>query len=156
MEPLEADAFLRRLRNRLDPGDVLLLGTDLVKDQHVLLAAYNDAAGVTARFNLNLLARINRELGGHFDLRAFRHDAVWNKKKSRIEMYLESTREQQVTVDALNLRVPFARGERIHTENSHKYTVRGARQMLHAARFAPQRTWTDQKHWFAVHWAAAA
>ena len=153
MERREADGFLRKLRARLDPGDALLLGTDLVKDREILLAAYNDAAAVTARFNLNLLARINRELGGHFDPNAFRHDAVWNPRQSRIEMYLESLRQQHVAIDALGLRIPFARGERIHTENSHKYTVRGARQMLRQAGFAPQATWTDERKWFAVHFA---
>ena len=99
------------------------------------------------------MARINRELGGHFDVRAFRHDAVWNARKSRIEMYLESRREQRVAIDALGLRIPFARGERIHTENSHKYTVRGARQMLREAGFTPQHTWTDERKRFAVHFA---
>src|SRR6185437_10350974 len=110
----------------LAPGDALLLGADLVTAQRLLLAAYNDAAGVTACFNLNLLGRINRELGGRFDLRGFRHEAIWNPKKHRIEIYIESLRDQTVGIDALGLRVRFARGERIHTENSHKYTVTGA------------------------------
>lgn len=153
MEQIEACAFLRRLRSRLDPGDALLLGTDLVKDHDVLLAAYNDSSGVTAHFNLNLLARINRELGGHFDLGAFRHIALWNEKQSRIEMYLESLRDQEVPIDLLRMRLHFSRGERIHTENSHKYTVRGARRMLREAEFEPVATWTDAKGWFAVHLA---
>ena len=151
----EADDFLRRVRARLSPGDSLLLGTDLVKEPRLLLAAYNDAAGVTARFNLNLLARINRELDGHFDLRSFRHLAVWNARSSRMEMYLESLRDQQVRIGALGITVPFARGERIHTENSHKYTVRGVRRMLRATGFEPRSTWTDAQRWFAVHWADA-
>ena len=153
MDREEADRFLRRLRTRIGPGDALLLGADLVKDSRTLLAAYNDRAGVTARFNLNLLARINRELGGHFDLSTFRHIAVWNAKESRIEMYLESSREQRVAIDLLGMRVHFACGERIHTENSHKYTVRGASQMLRHAGFLPTQTWTDHKRWFAVVYA---
>lgn len=153
MQAEEAHDFLRRLRSHLDTGDALLLGTDLVKDREILLAAYNDAADVTARFNLNLLARINRELGGHFDLGSFRHLAVWNAKRSRIEMYLESLREQEVAIDLLRVSVRFRRGERIHTENSHKYTVRGARRMLRAAGFVPDTTWTDLKRWFAVNFA---
>ena len=151
MEHEEACDFLHRLRSRLDAGDALLLGTDLVKDRAVLLAAYNDPSGVTARFNLNLLARINRELGGHFDLGAFRHIALWNAKQSRIEMYLESLREQEVAIDLLRMRIQFRSGERIHTENSHKYTVRGARSILTQVGFTPLATWTDEKKWFAVH-----
>ena len=153
MERDEASAFLRRLRSRLHPGDALLLGTDLVKDRDILYAAYNDRAGVTARFNLNLLARINRELGGHFELDRFRHIALWNAKESRVEMYLESLREQEVAIDLLRMRIHFGRGERIHTENSHKYTVRRSRAMLRDAGFSPLATWTDAKQWFAVHFA---
>ena len=155
MESEEAAEFLRRLRSRLAPGDAFLLGTDLVKDPRILLSAYNDAAGVTARFNLNLLARINRELGGHFDLSAFRHIAVWNSRRQRIEMYLESLRDQEVAIDILGRRVHFARGERLHTENSHKYTMFGARLLLRDAGFQPLRTWTDDRKWFAVHFANA-
>ncbi len=151
MEAEEAGEFLRRLHSRLDPQDALLLSTDLVKDRAVILAAYNDSAGVTARFNLNLLARINRELGGHFHLDGFRHTAIWNENESRIEMYLESLRAQEVVIDLLRMQVRFARGERIHTENSHKYTVQNARAMLRAAGFAPVRTWYDEKKRFAVH-----
>ncbi len=151
METEEASDFLRRLRSRLDAGDALLLGTDVVKDRDILLAAYNDSSGVTARFNLNLLARINRELGGHFDLGTFRHIAIWNPKQSRIEMYLVSLRDQEVSIDLLRMNVHFSRGERIHTENSHKYTVRGARSMLTTTGFTPIATWADEKKWFAVH-----
>ena len=153
MEEEEANAFLKTLASRMSRGDALLLGTDLVKDQDVLLAAYNDAAGVTARFNLNILERINRELGADFDTDSFLHDAIWNANKSRIEMYLESTRDQQVML-APGTRIRFARGERIHTENSHKYTVRGVQAMLRRAGFAPQSVWTDDKNWFAVTWSS--
>ena len=155
MDPEESADFLRRVRSRLAPGDAFLLGGDLVKDRSTLLAAYDDAAGVTARFNLNLLARINRELGGSFDLRTFRHVALWNAKQSRMEMYLESVREQRVRIEAVDISVPFAKGERIHTENSHKYTVAGARRMLRAAGFSPRAVWTDSRKWFSVHWAEA-
>ncbi len=149
----EAARFLLNLRRHLSAGDSLLLGTDLAKDRSVLLDAYNDAAGVTAAFNLNVLARINRELGGRFDLRSFRHIAVWNEKQSRIEMHLASTRAQTVDIRDLRLSIRFERGETIHTENSYKYTVEGARTMLRDAGFAQVETWTDAKKWFAVHWA---
>lgn len=149
----EAARFLARVRSRLTPEDSFLLGTDLVKDRRTLLAAYNDAAGVTARFNLNLLARINRELGGHFDLSRFRHEAVWNEHAARIEMYLVSTREQVVAIDALNTEIELMRDERIHTENSHKYTVARARRLLRGAGFDQVKTWCDEKKWFGLHWA---
>jgi L-histidine N-alpha-methyltransferase len=149
----EAARFLYDVRRQLAPGDALLLGTDLVKDTAVLLDAYNDAAGVTAAFNLNVLERINRELGGHFDPRSFRHLALWNREQSRIEMHLQSTRAQVVPIDALQLCVRFAAGETIHTENSHKYTIAGAQEMLREAGFAGVETWTDPQQWFAVHWA---
>ncbi len=147
----QAQHLLSAVRGQLDPGDTLLLGMDLVKDVSRLLAAYDDAQGVTARFNKNLLARINRELGGQFDLKSFRHLAVWNAAQSRVEMYLESLREQEVRIDLLGLRLRFDAGERIHTENSHKYTVARGRAMLQAAGFEVVRTFTDQQSWFAVH-----
>ena len=153
MDPEVAADFLHRVRARLAPGDAFLLGADLVKDRRTLVAAYDDAAGVTAQFNLNLLARINRELGGHFDLRTFRHIALWNSKQSRIEIYLESEIEQRIRIDALDVSIPFASGERIHTENSHKYTISGVRRMLREAGFTPRAVWTDPKKWFSVHWA---
>ncbi len=152
MESGEAGAFLRRLQSRMTPGDGLLLGTDLVKDREILLAAYNDSAGVTARFNLNVLARINRELGAGFDVSSFRHEAVWNAKKSRIEMYLVSTRAQEVRL-APGVMIYFEAGEKIHTENSHKYTIRDVGKMLRKAGFMPRHTWMDERKWFAVTWA---
>ncbi len=152
-EPQEAIALLTRLRRRLTSGDVFLLGTDLVKDASLLVPAYDDTRGVTAEFNKNVLARINRELGGGFDLSAFRHVAQWNPRASRMEMYLESTCPQRVPIAALGLELPFAAGERIHTENSYKYRVDGVHAMLRAAGFEPQRTWTDDRNWFSVHLA---
>jgi dimethylhistidine N-methyltransferase len=152
-EPQEAQALLQRVRAGLRPGDALLLGVDLAKDEPTLLAAYDDAAGVTARFNLNLLARLNRELAANFDLEAFMHRAHWNAAESRMEMYLVSRAAQRVRVAALDLEVEFAAGESMHTENSYKYRPGQAEALLAAAGFAPVKTWTDARGWFAVHLA---
>jgi len=149
----QAQALLCGIRSELAPGDALLLGMDLVKDVSLLAPAYDDPQGVTARFNKNLLGRINRELGGQFDLESFRHIAQWNPQQSRMEMYLESVRAQQVRIDLLGLTLDFAAGERIHTENSHKYTVESGRKMLESAGFTVSRTFTDEQRWFAVHLA---
>jgi dimethylhistidine N-methyltransferase len=155
-EPQQAARFLQRVRRSLAPGDALLLGFDMVKDAQVLHAAYNDSAGVTERFNKNLLARINRELGGHFDMHTFRHIACWNRDHSRMEMYLESTREQVVRIDLLETEVRFGAGERIHTENSYKYTPSMIQAVLANGGFTLERTWKDSRHWFAVHLARVA
>lgn len=155
-EPMQGLDLLRRVGRRLAPGDRLLLGTDLRKDPAVLVPAYDDARGVTARFNKNVLARINRELGGSFGLEKFRHLALWNERESRIEMHLESLADQVVRIAALGSDVPFTQGERIHTENSYKYTVPGVRQMLAAGGFDVEHTWTDRRGWFAVHLARLA
>ena len=122
----------------------------------MLLAAYDDAAGVTAAFNKNVLARINRELGGHFDLDRFRHVARWNERASRIEMHLESIGAQEVTVDALGLRVRFEAGETIHTESSVKYDLPGVERLLAAGGFRLEETYQDAERRFAVHLARAA
>jgi L-histidine N-alpha-methyltransferase len=148
--PDEAVRLLRRARTGLKPGDSLLLGVDLVKEDSILLAAYDDAAGVTAAFNRNLLARLNRELGANFDPQAFAHRAVWNGAECRIEMHLESLVPQTARLAALELQVYFAQGERIHTENSYKYLPGQAEAMLAAAEFAPAANWTDARGWFAV------
>jgi len=121
LERDEAGSFLAGLRSRLSSGDRMLIGIDLVKGREVLEGAYNDEAGVTAEFNLNLLARINRDLGGAFDLDKFRHLAVYKAEKGRVEMYLQSLCDQTVSIESLNMKVSFREGERIHTENSHKY-----------------------------------
>ena len=149
-EPHEALRLLQRLRASLRPGDSLLLGVDLVKDEKTLLAAYDDAAGVTAAFNRNLLCRLNRELAADFDPAAFRHRAVWNASESRIEMHLESRRAQRVRLPALDFEVDFAPGERIHTENSYKYAPGQTESLLSDAGFSPSATWTDPQGWFAV------
>jgi dimethylhistidine N-methyltransferase len=151
----DATRVLRRVRGVLASGDALLLGTDMRKHESILLPAYDDAQGVTVEFNKNMLARINRELGGHFDLNRFRHIARWNSDASAIEIYLESTCNQRVAIDALNLRVPFSAGERIHTENSFKYTMPQITRMLETCGFTRERTWSDERNWFTVHLARA-
>jgi L-histidine N-alpha-methyltransferase len=154
-EPEEASDLLHRMRAHMEKGDYLLLGTDLVKDTSVLLPAYDDAQGVTARFNKNVLARINRELGGNFVLDLFRHVALWNPECSRIEMHLESKLDQMIKIKLLGLEVPLKQGERIHTENSYKYTIAGVRDFLLSTGFEIESTWTDEKSWFGTHLARA-
>lgn len=149
-EPRAAEQLLQRLRAGLGPGDGLLLGADLIKDEAALLAAYNDAAGVTAAFNRNVLVRLNRELDANFDPEAFAHHAIWNASESRIEMHLESRVAQRVRLAALDLEVDFAAGETIHTENSYKYAPGAAQAMLANAGFSPVGRWTDARGWFAV------
>jgi L-histidine Nalpha-methyltransferase len=147
-EPHEAAAFLKNVRQSLAAGDALLIGFDLIKDADVLDAAYNDAAGVTARFNKNMLARINRELGGTFDLDGFEHVAFWNRRRSRIEMHLESAYEQTVWIEDLGRGFHFDRGERIHTENSYKFNPSSIERLLRRSGFKPEKSWTDSKGWF--------
>ncbi len=151
----EASALLRGLRDALGSGTWLLLGTDLRKDPQVLVQAYDDAAGVTAAFNRNLLARINRELGGHFLLDRFRHVARWNDAASRIEMHLQSTVRQEVVIDGLGLCVRFEAGETIHTESSIKYDGPRVQRLLGAAGFAIDLTFHDAAQRFALHLARA-
>jgi dimethylhistidine N-methyltransferase len=145
-----AAQFLDRIRAVLDPGDLLLLGADLVKPEPELLLAYDDPLGVTAAFNRNLLVRINRELGADFDLAAFHHQAVWNRDERRIEMHLVSRRDQQVRIAAAGVTVAFARGERIWTESSYKYEPDGVVEMCAEAGFATRDQWIDSKARFAL------
>ena len=152
-DPDSAVEMLIQVRSQLTPGDALLLGTDLVKDPAILVPAYDDAQGVTAQFDKNILARLNRELGANFDLDFFRHIAVWNPEKSRIEIYLQSLRPQAVDLGLLNSRVQLANGERIHTENSYKYTMPMVREMLELSGFSLDATWFDHRTWFALHLA---
>ena len=147
-EPQEAEQFLKRVRASLQTGDALLLGFDMVKDAKVLHAAYNDVAGVTAQFNKNVLARMNRELGADFDLHEFNHVAFWNPRKSRIEMHLESLYEQTVWVEDLGRGFHFDRGERIHTENSYKFNTASIKRLLRRSGFKLEKNWTDPKGWF--------
>jgi len=149
----QAIGMLRRIRRSLQAGDALLLGTDLAKSSKILVPAYDDAQGVTARFSKNILARLNRELEADFDLDAFKHVALWNKRCSRMEIYLESRLAQSAFIAAIDMDVQFAAGERIHTENSYKYTDEMICSILRESGFRLERTWTDPKHWFGVHLA---
>lgn len=147
----EAAQFLRRVRATMSPRDRLLMGVDLRKDRAVLERAYDDARGVTAQFNLNLLARINRELDGHFDLTKFRHRAVYREDMGRIEMYLDSVCAQQVAIDRLGLKVPFAPGEAIHTENSYKYSFAEIEELAAGAGLSVEQRWLDNERRFSVN-----
>ncbi len=148
-DPDDATTFLRALRAVLQPGDALLLGTDLKKEKSILEAAYNDALGVTSAFNLNVLARINRELGGQFDLHGFKHKAVYNEDEGRIEIYIESRRSQLVKIRGLDLEVQFAAGELIHTENSYKYDLADVARLAAKTGFACARSWLDSQKRFS-------
>lgn len=150
--PPEALSFLQSAA-RLLRGGGLLLGVDLVKDPALLHAAYNDSQGVTAAFNLNLLRRANAELDTDFDLDGFTHAAFYNAPLQRIEMHLVSRRAQTVTLRGE--RFSFAEGETIHTENSHKFTVDGLREIAVKAGFTPAAVWTDPDRLFSVHWLRA-
>jgi L-histidine Nalpha-methyltransferase len=141
--------FLREVRNILEPGDALLLGTDLEKDVKAQLLAYDDPAGVTAAFNLNVLARINRELGADFDLARFRHEARWNAVERRIEMHLRSTQRQCVRVPAAGLRVLLNEDETIWTESSHKYRPEEVVGMAEQTGFRCEGQWIDEEWPFA-------
>jgi L-histidine Nalpha-methyltransferase len=143
------DDFLREVGEILEPGDALLLGTDLEKDVAAQLLAYNDPAGVTAAFNLNLLARINRELGATFNLARFQHEARWNDENKRIEMHLRSVQEQSVEIRAANLRLTFRDGETIWTESSHKYRAEEVVQMAECTGFRCEGQWIDSEWAFA-------
>jgi dimethylhistidine N-methyltransferase len=148
-EPHDAAAFLRHAGRMLGKGSVLILGVDLVKATEVLNAAYNDAAGITAAFNRNLLRRMNRELDADFDLDTFSHRAFFNPGQSRIEMHLVSARQQSVTV--AGRRFTFEAGESIHTESSYKYTLDNFRALAREAGWRPLEAWTDADGYFSVH-----
>jgi len=141
--------FLTQMRANLRPGDLFLIGFDLVKDLETMLNAYDDATGVTAAFNLNLLNRINRELDADFDLRAFAHEAIWNSEQRRIEMHLLSGREQTVSVGALEMPFRFEAGETIWTESSHKFLESELTELAYSGGFHPVRVWTDRLWPFA-------
>jgi len=147
-EPHEAAAFLAHAARILGPGAVLIIGVDLIKSTDVLKAAYNDKAGVTAQFNLNLLKRINRELGGTFNLDTFEHHAVYNRERNRIEMHLASLKRQKVKVAGES--VDFRAGETIHTENSYKYSVESLSALARGAGWLPAAAWTDADKYFSI------
>jgi dimethylhistidine N-methyltransferase len=140
-EPHDAAGFLRHVGRMLGLGAVLIIGVDLVKSSEILNAAYNDAAGVTAAFNLNLLARINRELGADFNLGSFEHHAFYNRERHRIEMHLASCKRQKVHVGGMT--IDFRAGETIHTENSYKYTVDSFGALARGTGWTPRQVWTD-------------
>ena len=154
---LDRDAshrFLVQVRETLGPDARFLVGADLRKDRSILLPAYDDAQGVTAAFNMNLLSHLNREIGSDFDLDRFEHRAVWNDAEGRIEMHLVSRGRQVVTIDGRS--VSFAPDETIHTENSYKHTIPGFLAMAEAAGWKSERVWTDARDLFSIHLLASA
>ena len=150
----EAGVFLTNATRVLGPGSTFLIGVDLQKSLDILIPAYDDARGVTASFSLNLLSRINRELDGDFDTDRFAHRAVYNAHEGRIEIYLESLADQ--AVDVLGQRFDFTKGERIHTENSHKYSIEGFQDLARRSGWEPAEVWTDDADLFSLHLLRAA
>jgi dimethylhistidine N-methyltransferase len=146
----EAQAFLLNAGKVAGSGGAMLVGVDLKKDTSTLNAAYNDAQGVTAAFNLNVLRRINRELGADFDLESYRHHAYYAENASRIEMHLVSTRVQEVRIDGRTFQ--FSAGETIHTENSYKYSIEDFQRLARSAGFEPEHHWTDAQGLFSIHY----
>ncbi len=148
--PSEAKQFLMHFSDNLQVGDGLLIGVDLVKDTDVLEDAYNDAANITADFNLNLLHRINNELGGNFPLNSFSHKAIFDREKGRIEMHVVSNESQQI--DIADQSFSFHENETIHTENSHKYSVQQFSELAQKAGFKHEKTWQDEESLFSVNY----
>jgi len=149
LAPPDAETLLKIFGHSLGEGSRLIIGVDLKKDPRVLVDAYDDAQGVTAAFNLNLLYRINRELGANFDAEGFRHRALYDPAKGRIEMHLVSVHDQQVDICDRSFR--FKRNESIHTENSYKYTLDQFRNVARASGWRPARIWCDERNQFSVH-----
>ncbi len=149
-EPPVAQEILQRAAGLLEPGGAFLIGTDLQKDEKILLAAYNDAGGVTEAFNLNLLERMKAELAAEVDLDAFAHEAIYNTDLNRIEMHLRATRSTTIRVGGKDF--AFAPGETIHTENSHKFTIAGFQEIARKAGFDTSHFWTDERELFALHY----
>lgn len=144
-----AAKFLSDVRSQLEPGDALLLGADLVKPVPRMIAAYDDSIGVTAAFNKNMLARINRELSANFDIRRFTHEVRWSREHRRIEMHLRSAGEQSVSISAIDLTISFEDGETIWTESSHKFDAAELLSMASGAGFAQETCWVDREWPFA-------
>lgn len=156
---LDADEsvnLLGEVRRAIRPGDALLLGADLKKSRDILIPAYADALGVTAAFNLNLLVRINRELGGNFNLDKFEHRALYNEERGRVEMHLFSREAQAVRIGGIDLEVDFKSGESIHTENSYKYSAEDFRELAAATGFQLERSWFDRSRRFSLNLFSAA
>jgi dimethylhistidine N-methyltransferase len=154
MERERCRAFLRHTRDMFEEGDGFLIGVDLRKDRNILEPAYNDADGITAAFNMNVLRRINQDLGGTLELRNFRHFAHYNEELGRVEMHLESLRDQEFTIDGQSFSMKA--GETIHTENSYKYGVKEFTEAAEAAGYWSVQVWQDQKSLFSIHYLAAA
>lgn len=150
LSPAETDVFLAGVRGALAPGDHFLVGFDLQKDVSVIEAAYNDAKGVTADFNLNMLRHLNRRFDGNFELDRFVHEAFYNSQEDRIEMHLRSLDEQRVTLGALGLEIAFARGESVRTEISRKFDLDAVATVFRADGLEPVENWTDAKRWFGL------
>lgn len=149
LAPCAAGRLLTTMHSLLSPGGRLVIGVDLKKDARKLVCAYNDAAGVTASFNLNLLERINRELEGSFDLDSFRHKAIYDPREGRVEMHIVSVKDQAVQI--LGQWFKFLAGETIHTENSYKYSIGQFQELARSAGWMPRRVWTDEGNLFSVH-----
>ena len=147
----EAAAFFHRVHDAMEPDDRFLVGIDLRKDRAILEAAYDDSRGVTARFNKNILKRVNAQLGGHFDLDRFRHLARYDDELGRVEMHLVASTSHAVAVDALELQVEFAEGETIHTENSYKYSQQEIEELTARSAFHLERQWFDADHRFSLN-----
>jgi dimethylhistidine N-methyltransferase len=148
-EPAEAKEFMQMIRSHIQDQDTLLIGFDMHKDSSVLNAAYNDSQGITARFNLNILARINRELDGDFNLRKFEHRAFYSEAKGRVEMHLVSKEEHEVNIKGIGETITFKEDESIHTENSYKFTFEQIESMIEGD-FQIVKNWTDKKGWYSV------
>ncbi len=156
LDRAQAALFLRKLRSGMGAADRLLIGIDLRKDRLILEAAYDDSRGVTGRFDLNLLARINRELGGHFDLASFAHRATWRADSGRVESHLVSRKTQRVRIDALDLEVAFAAGETIHTENSYKYSRNEIDWLARKSGMVCEAQWLDEDGLYTLNLFAPA
>ena len=150
LEPNHAIDFLKNIKKSIAEIDLLLIGMDLHKSKQILEKAYNDEAGVTAKFNFNVLKRINRELSGKFDLNQFEHIAFYNNKHRRIEMHLKSLRDQRIKIDYLDKVFYFSKNETIHTENSYKYSVAGLRDLFFNGGFKIENMFTDENNWFSL------
>jgi len=149
-EPPVAQEILKRAAGILESGAALLIGTDLEKDERIMLSAYNDAGGITAAFNLNLLERMKAELGAEAEIDAFAHEAIYNTEHHRIEMHLRASRATEIVIG--ENRFSFDEGESVHSENSHKFTVQGFQEIARNAGFEPGPTWTDPDGLFALHY----
>jgi dimethylhistidine N-methyltransferase len=150
-EPEAAVDFLKKTYATMQESDRLLMGADLMKDKSIVEPAYDDSQGITAQFNMNLLTRMNRDLGGNFDLSQFRHKAFLNETLGRVEMHVESLRQQAVTLHQLKREFFFEKGETIHTENSYKFTFPVLKKLAARGGFEIEKTWMDQRKWFSLN-----